>query len=172
MAHMRSSAHLGRLAALIALAALTGQQPARAELQVLTDASFEGTTQAVTGATTGNWLVTFGKETCDECQELQRVMDELSPDLKEMYTLTARVDVAKNPGLKKRFKIAKVPTTIFFEKGHMFTYPGAPAAEDLQTWVKSPTSERVKVPGEETIVDKIWESITGLFAKPSGAEEL
>ena len=73
--------------------------------KVLSDSNFEHDTQATTGATTGDWLISFcDRQRHTKCDELDSTWAEIAGKLYGKVTV-AEVDLNKSPQLKKRFKI-------------------------------------------------------------------
>ena len=81
-------------------------------VQDLTDTSFEHLTQAASGATTGDWLVHFFKDECEECLRLTAMLETVACAHK------GRINVAKvNKGSTgavtgRRFAVTDVPSLI------------------------------------------------------------
>ncbi|BFZ14149.1 hypothetical protein BsWGS_17188 [Bradybaena similaris] len=84
----------------------------------LDDSSFEHLTQAATGATTGDWLVAFYTESC---KSVLPVLDTLGVRVHGRINV-ATVNIAENPALVARFKIAGCPEVIFFKQSKMYKY--------------------------------------------------
>ncbi|EEC01039.1 hypothetical protein ISCGN_004900 [Ixodes scapularis] len=89
--------------------------------KALNDDTFEHLTQAATGATTGNWLVVFYKDTCVKDEAATSLLEGLSSKIKGT-TNVAKVDMETCPGLVERFKIKDCPTIYFFRLGKMYRY--------------------------------------------------
>jgi len=91
-------------------------------MQELTDTSFEHLTQAASGATTGDWMVSFYKEDCEDCHKLNARLETLACKHK------GRMNVAKvNKGstgsvTARRFGVNTLPALIFFRLGKMYRY--------------------------------------------------
>ena len=88
---------------------------------VLESSTFEHETQAVTGATTGDWFVKFYAPWCGHCKKLAPIWDELAADLKGEVNV-AKVDVTENRKLGQRFEIKGFPSLKFLSHGTMYSY--------------------------------------------------
>jgi protein disulfide-isomerase-like protein len=122
---------------------------------VLTDSTFEHDTQAVTGATTGDWFVEFYAPWCGHCKRLEDTWEKLATKLKEdkmggdVAPIIAKVDGTQEKALSERFKIQGFPTLLMFSKGKMYTYDGGRDFDSLYAWCKDGAyraSEGVPVP--------------------------
>lgn len=90
-------------------------------VKTLTDDTFEHLTQAATGATTGNWLVMFYRNTCAKDEAATSLLEGLSSKIKGT-TNVAKVDMETSPRLAERFKIKDCPAIYFFRLGKMYRY--------------------------------------------------
>ena len=67
-------------------------------------------------ASTGDEIIKFSSPMCYECQELEKVMEEVCPKYNDKITLR-KIDVTKRDknvqALIKEYKVTLVPTTIF-----------------------------------------------------------
>ena len=84
-------------------------------------------TQAVTGSTTGDWLVKFYAPWCSHCKRLEPVWEEVAAVLKndpDNYVNVARVDCNEHKQVGSRFDIAGFPTIKMISKGKMYEYRG------------------------------------------------
>ncbi|XP_059173036.1 dnaJ homolog subfamily C member 10-like [Physella acuta] len=97
------------------------QQAVRQSTHQLDDSSFEHLTQASSGATTGDWLVAFYKESCAVCKRLLPVIDSLGVRVQDKINV-AKVNTEVSPVLVERFKITRCPEIIFFKHGKMYRY--------------------------------------------------
>jgi len=89
----------------------------------LTDTSFEHMTQAATGATTGDWLVMFYKDECEECAGLRARLETLGCKHKVRGINVAMVNKGSTGAVTgRRFEVAGVPALIFFRLGRMYRY--------------------------------------------------
>ncbi len=78
----------------------------------LTDTSFEHLTQAATGATTGDWLVVFFKDECEECRNVQARLETVACKHKGRINV-ARVNKGTTGAVTgRRFEVAGVPSLI------------------------------------------------------------
>lgn len=140
--------------------------------KTLDDNSFEHLTQAATGATTGDWLVAFYKDTCNA---VLPVMESLGVRVRNKINV-AKVDVTESPLLVERFQITKCPELIFFKQGKMYRYD-FPTLEvpSLKSFVdgfyKNVKAVGVPIPKSkfdyltEHIADKIKEQLEGEYGK-------
>ncbi|XP_050397182.2 uncharacterized protein LOC126815536 [Patella vulgata] len=131
--------------------------------KVLVDLTFEHQTQAITGGTTGDWLVVFYK---DSCSSSLTTFETVAVRLKGK-TNVAKVNIDENPKLVSRFAITKCPTTIFFRQGTMYRhevdkYTVKILLSFVQAWYRNMKAE--KIPFEPTAFDKATENIA-LFIK-------
>lgn len=95
------------------------QEPAVKELN---DETFEHLTQASTGATTGDWLVMFYKQSCVTSQRLQALWEAVGAALRNRINV-ARVDKGGAGAVTgRRFGITETPAFILFRHGKMFRY--------------------------------------------------
>ena len=67
-------------------------------------------------AVTGDEVIKFSSPMCSECQELEKVFEEVFPKYNDKVSLT-KVDVSKQnkncKALIKEYKVTLVPTTVF-----------------------------------------------------------
>lgn len=131
-------------------------------LQVLTDSTFEHDTQAVTGATTGDWFVEFYAPWCGHCKRLEDTWEKLATKLKEdkmggdVAPIIAKVDGTQEKALTERFKIQGFPTLLMFSKGTMYTYDGARDYDALYAWCKEGAYRK----GSGEPVPKGWDQMS------------
>lgn len=97
----------------------------------LDERNFEHLTQAATGATSGDWLVLFCKESVARCGKVQtnwqRVATTLaaSREAKGLPRINvATVDTSTSSWLRKRFAIQSVPVVLLFKGGVMYSFHG------------------------------------------------
>jgi len=91
-------------------------------VKALNDENFEHLTQAATGATTGDWLVMFSKNTCVKSQRLQAVLEAVACEIKQKMNV-ARVDKSTDGGATgRRFGVMDTPAFILFRHGKMYRY--------------------------------------------------
>jgi len=95
------------------------QDPAVKELS---DSNFEHLTQAATGATTGDWLVLFYKNSCQTSERLQATWEAVGSELKNRVNV-ARVNKEGEGGATgRRFGVSETPTVLLFRHGKMYKY--------------------------------------------------
>ena len=110
----------------------------------LNDETFEHSTQASTGQTTGSWLVWFhttndstyiepdNKDDDNEDGGSNTVMIIPTPDVwaERCHAVLAAVNV-DNAGVetRKRFQVQQLPSFVYFHKGKLYRYP-TPAADN------------------------------------------
>lgn len=120
----------------------------------LDTASFEGTTQAATGQTTGIWcviaprvapdlmstpshcnrLVHFRSADCPPCDDTTAIMARYDPAAFHGVAIRmAEVDVDRNRALFKRFQMLQVPAIVLFRNRHMYVYPHNPLADTQES---------------------------------------
>jgi len=97
----------------------------------LNEQNFEHLTQAATGATSGDWLVLFCKDSVTRCAKVtsnwQKVAVTLaaSREAKGMPRINvASVDTSTSSWLRKRFGIQSVPVVLLFKGGVMYSFHG------------------------------------------------
>lgn len=103
----------------------------RATVVDLNEQNFEHLTQAATGATSGDWLVLFCKESVSRCGKVLSNWERVSTTLaasREAKNLprinVALVDTTDSKWLSKRFGIQTVPTVLLFKGGVMYSFHG------------------------------------------------
>jgi len=120
-------------------------------VQELTDTSFEHLTQAASGATTGDWLVHFYRDECEDCHKLTAVLETVACAHK------GRINVARvNKGgagavTGRRFAVNQMPALIYFRLGKLYRYELEKYDVDSLTsfvngWYKNLPGEAVPVP--------------------------
>lgn len=131
-------------------------------LQTLDDTSFEHLTQASTGATTGDWLVMFYKESC---QEYLPALEGAGVLIKQK-TNVAKVNIEESPETAERLNVHDCPTTYLFHHGKIYGYISQTSSEiyRVRSLVSFATSwyknvEGARVPAIPTAFDKLTESI-------------
>ncbi|KAL1510340.1 hypothetical protein AB1Y20_006656 [Prymnesium parvum] len=102
-----------------------------AQVVTLNEQNFEHLTQAATGATSGDWLVKFCKESERRCGRVEATWARLAVQLaasREAKGLprinVAVVDTKESPWLAKRFGISNVPVVLLFKGGVMYSFQG------------------------------------------------
>jgi len=132
------------------------------KVKVLTDSSFEHATQAVTGATTGDWFVEFYAPWCGHCKRLEDTWERLANKLGEdkesgdVTPIIAKVDGTIEKGLTERFGIGGFPTLLMFSKGKMYTYDSERDFDTLYGWCKDGAYRK----GAGVQVPKGWDEMT------------
>ena len=136
---------------------------ARAEesdVVVLESSTFEHETQAVTGATTGDWFVKFYAPWCGHCKKLAPIWDELAADLKGEVNV-AKVDVTENRKLGQRFEIKGFPSLKFLSHGTMYSYSGPRDKDSLMKYALGGYKDTAgePCPGEPSIVTEFKKAV-------------
>merc|ERR1711910_191367 len=119
----------------------------------LTDTSFEHLTQAATGATTGDWLVQFFKDECEECHLLRAKLETIGCKNRGRINV-ARVNKGTTGAVTgRRFEVGAeaVPALIFFRLGGMYRYTLEKYdVESLDSfvngWYKNLSKEKIPLP--------------------------
>ena len=101
----------------------------------LDSSNFEATTQAASGATTGDWLIKFYAPWCGHCKKMQPEFEETARALKHEVNV-AEVDVTQNRQLGSRFDIKGFPTLLFLRQGKVIKYQGARTATAMTEFAK------------------------------------
>eukprot|EP01063_Lacrimia_lanifica_P029139 TRINITY_DN4396_c0_g2_i4.p1 TRINITY_DN4396_c0_g2~~TRINITY_DN4396_c0_g2_i4.p1 ORF type:complete len:233 (+),score=68.50 TRINITY_DN4396_c0_g2_i4:59-757(+) len=96
----------------------------------LTDATFEGRTQAATGATTGHWFVMFHAPWCGWCKKLKPDFEAMARDL-EGEVVFGKVDCTANYLTCSRFEVKGFPTLYMLVQGKSYKYQGPRTQEAL-----------------------------------------
>merc|ERR1711918_135979 len=127
------------------------------EVVHLDSSSFEHDTQAATGATTGDWLVSFYKsKECSACEAIAEDWGRVAVELKDRLT-PAQVDCIESPDLCRRFSIKQHSTLVLLRRGKLYPLGGERTVEGWKHFAlggyKSASS--TPVPPPLTIVDKI-----------------
>jgi len=102
-----------------------------AQVVILHEQNFEHLTQAATGATSGDWLVKFCKDSVPRCARVEATWSKLAVQLaasREAKGLprinVASVDTSESTWLAKRFGITTVPVVLLFKGGVMYSFQG------------------------------------------------
>merc|ERR1712141_31867 len=119
----------------------------------LTDTSFEHLTQAATGATTGDWLVLFFKDECEECHLIRAKLETIGCKNRGRINV-ARVNKGTTGAVTgRRFEVGAeaVPALIFFRLGGMYRYTLEKYdVESLDSfvngWYKNLSKEKIPLP--------------------------
>jgi thioredoxin 1 len=64
-------------------------------------------------------LVLFSRKTCNVCQEVHTVLEELIQDYKDSGFGFYQIDAEEEESLLKRYKLQGVPQVLFFDGGIM-----------------------------------------------------
>lgn len=90
--------------------------------QDLTDTNFEHLTQASSGATTGDWLVHFFRDDCDDCHKLDARLETVACKHKGTINV-ARINKASTGAITgRRMGVTKLPSLIFYRHGKLYRY--------------------------------------------------
>jgi len=119
--------------------------------QDLTDTSFEHLTQAASGATTGDWLVSFQKDDCQECHQLTARLETVACKLKGRMNVARMNRESTGAATGRRFGVNNLPALLFFRLGKMYRYELEKFDVDslvsfVQTWYKNVPGEPVPLP--------------------------
>jgi hypothetical protein len=138
-------------------------------VKALNDETFEHLTQAATGATTGDWLIMFTRQTCVKSQRLQAVFEAAACELKFRVN-SARIDKSGDGGATgRRFGVTETPYFILFRHGKLYRYQldtiNIQSLVDFATdFYRNSKSEAVPIPKSpfddftEMIVEKMREN--------------
>jgi thioredoxin-like negative regulator of GroEL len=100
----------------------TFQKSLEPAVRDLNDDNFEHLTQAATGATTGDWLVMFYRESCSLSSRLTATWEGVASELKGRLNV-ARVDKGLDGGATaRRFEVSDTPTVLLFRQGKYYKY--------------------------------------------------
>lgn len=153
-------------------------QGAMAEVISLNDASFEHQTQASTGATTGSWLVMFSIPSCESCQTLKPVLEDLSQDeaLYEQGIVLGAVDCTESTEVCQRFSVTKLPTFVYLHKKQLYAFDATkkddsneefptPMLDQLKSFVLRDYAsiEAMPIPNPPSIADELMEALNKLY---------
>jgi len=119
--------------------------------QDLTDTNFEHLTQASSGATTGDWLVHFFRDDCDDCLKLDARLETIACQHK------GRINVARmNKGSTgavtgRRMGVTNLPSLVFFRLGRLYRYEVEKYDIDsissfINGWYKNVQGESIPLP--------------------------
>jgi len=146
-AGLRARTVAGSVALVLALA-IAGQEATEeddvvnelafgAKVVQLNEQNFEHLTQAATGATSGDWLVNFCKDSVPRCSRVETTWARLAVQLaasREAKGLprinVAAVNTQESNWLTKRFGIQSVPVVLLFKGGVMYSYHGGSFSVD------------------------------------------
>ena len=155
------------LAALSAVAVVVSTRGARAEVVVLTDATFEHDTQALSGMTTGAWFVKFFAPWCGHCKHMAPAWEELSELLAqdEIPVNVAEVDVTANSQLGKQFNVKGFPTLKLLHRGKLYGYRGRRDVESMAAFARGGFAEvdAEDIPAEPTMLSTLRNTVLDLW---------
>ncbi|KAF6260473.1 hypothetical protein COO60DRAFT_893041 [Scenedesmus sp. NREL 46B-D3] len=167
-AHLRHLSLLGCLYCGVVLLSSASCQPL--EVIKLSDTNFEHQTQAASGQTTGHWCVLFVDSSLAE-DPWQAAAEDAWHTMAEdadKATVMAKVDLANNRGLAKRFGLSSMPAVLLFRDRGMYAISLAgvrsPDADKLAAAVTAfveggyEQQEAAAVPGEPTLLDAAKEA--------------
>lgn len=126
-----------------------------ASIVSLTDETFEHTTQASSGQTTGSWLIWFYNSTIDHKEEDAIAFTDAFPELdvwNEHHIVVASVNVhGTGQQTKERFHMGSkyLPAFLYIHQGKMYRYPVSSVSytwKELLTFCQNPTPA---VPAED-----------------------
>lgn len=126
-------------------------------LRDLDDYSFEGTTQATSGSTTGDWFVMFYMPGCGHCKSAMPQVEELAARHEDHKVSVARVDCSGNGQWTcRRFAVKGVPQFILLRVGKQHAYDGKRTADVMSEWLQRVDHEgATAIPGELGLLDKL-----------------
>lgn len=148
------------------------QSPPESVLK-LNDDTFEHTTQASTGQTTGNWLILFSEPSHASHKELVKIWGSLSDyaTTERLGVLLAQVDISAAPVTKHRFGIGSEPDAVLLSNQKMYRVPGplrGPGSQKrLQEFMETGASQ---VPGSKvpSASENLWKVFTQDFLGEEG----
>ncbi|KAH9495976.1 hypothetical protein Btru_012298 [Bulinus truncatus] len=145
------------------------QLAAQKTTHTLDDTSFEHLTQAASGATTGDWLVAFYK---DSCSTVLPAMESFGVRVRNRINV-AKVNTDESPVLVERFKITKCPEIIYFKQGKMyrFDFPAldVPSFKSfVDAFYKNVKAEGVPIPKSK--FDYLTENIADILKQQLNGE--
>jgi len=98
----------------------------------LSDDTFEHDTQATSGATTGDWLLVFGRAGCgDACEEAQPAVQGAAQRLFRTMSVAQLERDADAPLTTRRLGVTSFPAAVLVRRGALYRYGGAFTAEAL-----------------------------------------
>lgn len=155
-----------------------------AEVVELTDSTFEHQTQASTGATTGSWLILFTLQSCNSCQTLKPILQELSQE-EELYEhgiVLGSVDCLEHVAVCQRFAVTNFPAMIYLHKKQLYQVPKSALIKNSNEGEEFPKSihEQLKgfvlgdfvhlatpqpIPDPPSVLDSLWEPFHVVYQK-------
>ena len=150
----------------------------------LTDETFEHSTQASTGQTTGSWLVWFYDGDHDKDSAAVKGAFPSEGEWLEDHVVVGSVDaVNEGPKVRERFGIHELPVFVYFHKGHLYRYPipgsagtaddGSYAWDALRSFCQNPDpslAEAIAAP--PSFLDDLLAQIKSLTEKYAMSEEV
>lgn len=117
----------------------------------LTDTSFEHLTQAATGATTGDWLIEFFKDECEDCALLRARLETVGCKNRGRLNVAMVNKGTTGAVTGRRFEVGAVPALIFFRLGRMYRYTLEKYDVDslnsfVNGWYKNVPGESIPLP--------------------------
>jgi len=101
----------------------------------LTDTNFEHDTQAATGATTGDWFISFYAPWCSSCKAIAKEIVQTARELKGEVNV-AQINAFKYQSTSNRFKLEHYPTLLFFRHGKYCAYTGPRTWSDFAAFCR------------------------------------
>jgi thioredoxin 1 len=81
-------------------------------------------------------LLVFERRECAPCRDLEPALNQLAAEFAGRV-LVARVDAQDNPGLVRRYRIARLPELVFIrDQAEQARAQGAPTAAALRGWIQ------------------------------------
>ena len=139
-----------------------------AEVVILNDSTFERTTQANSGMTTGSWFVKFYAPWCGHCRAMAPAWEELAEQLAsdDIPTNVAKVDVTKNNMLASQFNIRSFPTLKLLHRSKLYSYRGRRDAESMAAFARGgfeTEAEAEAMPAEATYFSIAWDAFADVW---------
>jgi len=100
----------------------------------LTDENFEHDTQASSGATTGDWFVSFYAPWCGHCKRLNPIWEHLGNELQGDINV-AKLDATIHTKTRRRFHIQGFPTIKLFHHGLVYDYEGPRTIQAMKAFI-------------------------------------
>ena len=130
---------------------ISGMRAPGTTIRKLTTDTFEHDTQMSSGSTTGAWFVMFSSPNCPVCVQFEPIWQKMADAFPEHTTNIAKVDCHSDEGyfLCRQFKVSRVPTLIYFNKGLMYPYTSErtfPALNEFMKSIVDGTGEPIPAP--------------------------
>jgi len=119
--------------------------------QDLTDTNFEHLTQASSGATTGDWLVHFYRDECEDCLKLDARLETVACKHKGRINV-ARMNKGSTGAITgRRMGVTNLPSLVFFRLGKLYRYEVEKYDIDslssfITGWYKNVQGESIPLP--------------------------